>query len=82
VQEVLNLSHERWLNAQELDVLTVQKVLEASHDDWLSADEMLVLFENRHMFPVSDFTVPVPRLYLFQTPRFIDDHEWVNFSNG
>ncbi|KAF2567804.1 hypothetical protein F2Q68_00028150 [Brassica cretica] len=70
------------LNQGLLVSSTVQKVLEASHDDWLSADEMLVLFENRHLFPVSDFTVAVPRLYLFQTPRFIDDHEWVNFYNG
>ncbi|KAF3578844.1 hypothetical protein DY000_02035628 [Brassica cretica] len=73
------------VNLQVIVVLnqgtTVQKVLEASHDDWLSADEMLVLFENRHLFPVSDFTVAVPRLYLFQTPRFIDDYEWVNFYN-
>ncbi|KAJ4903911.1 Uncharacterized protein Rs2_17862 [Raphanus sativus] len=78
IQDILLASQEGWLIAEDMLVLFQH----ASRERWLNADEMLILFQNRHLFHVSDYTVPAPGFYLVQTPAFTDDHDWNNFPKG
>lgn len=59
----------------------VREILDVSRERWLNADEIVILFHNRHLFHVSDYTVPAPCLYLVQNLAFTDDHDWNNFPN-
>lgn len=82
ISENLNRKSSVSFDILDLFFLVVREILNASRDRWLTADEMVVLFQNRHLFPVSQVTVPGPGLFLVQNPKFSDDHDWDNFPNG
>ncbi|KAH0860045.1 hypothetical protein HID58_088306, partial [Brassica napus] len=83
VQHVLNVSHERWLDAAELHVLFQNRGLRPGPENIENnLGRKQKKFVDLPLLPRSTYTVDAPGLYRVQMIPFAYDHAWVIFPNG